>query len=115
MSQSWPNPGVRHVGEYQSSGHTFVLANGSVARTVNLHYLSSELTVIANADGATVTFTDGGGNTRAITVPKGSHTFRIKCKKFVTNTTSMSVIVACTNIKSTEYTAPVYTILGGVS
>lgn len=112
MSQSWPKPGVAHVGEYQASGHTYVLANGTSARTVNLKYLSSEMTVLANADGATITFEDGGTNTRTITLPKGSHTFKIKCKKFVTNTTSMSVVVACTNIESTAYTPPLFATLG---
>ena len=112
MAINWPKPGITHVGEYQSSGHTYVLANDTSARTVNLNYLSSEITVIANADGAVITFEDIDNNTRAITLPKGSHTFKIKCKKFVTNTVSMSVIVACTNIDAKTYHPPTFTALG---
>ena len=115
MSFRWSGAGPNMVGEYQASGHSFILANGSSARTVDLDYISNEITVLANADGATLTFYDGSANTRAVTFPKGSHTFRIKCKKFLTNTTSMSVIVSCTNIKAHEYTAPDFTDLGTIS
>lgn len=111
MALNWPSSGVNSVGEYQASGHTFIVENGTSVRTITLDYLSNEITVIANADGAEITFYDGSGS-RSVTFPKGSHTFRVKCKKFTTNTTSMSVIVSCTNIKSHEYTVPDFTDLG---
>ena len=118
MAINWPTKGgVNLVGEYQVSGHSFIVANGTSARTINLNFLSSEITVIANADGATITFEDGAGtpNTRTITLPKGSHTFRVKCKKLVTNTTSMSLVISCTGIPASDYTAPTYTVLGVIS
>ena len=118
MATNWPTKGgVNLVGEYQVSGHSFVVANGTSARTINLNYLSSEITVIANADSATLTFSDGKDtpNTRTITLPKGSHTFKIKCKKIVTNSTSMSLVISCTNILATEYTAPDFELLGSIS
>ena len=116
MSMNWPTKGgVNLVGEYQVSGHSFIVANGTSARTITLKYLSNEITVIANADSAVVTFTDGGGNTRAVTLPKGSHTFRVKCKKLVTNTVSMSLIISCTGIPADDYTAPTFTVLGTVA
>ena len=112
MALNWPSSGVNSVGEYQASGHTFVVANGTSARTITLDYLSNEITVIANADGAEITFYDGSVSTRIVKFPKGSHTFRVKCKKFYTNNIDMSIIVSCTNIKSHEYTAPDFTSLG---
>ena len=115
MSLRWSGAGPNMVGEYQASGHTFVVANASSARTIVLDYLSNEVTIIANADGAVVTFEDGGANTRSVTLPKGSHTFRIKCKKMITNTVSMSIIVGCTNIKASEYSVPDFADLGTVS
>ena len=116
MSLNWPRKaGVNLVGEYQVSGHSFVVANGSSARTINLNYLSSEITVIANEDAATIQFEDSASNTRIITLPKGSHTFKVKCKKLVTNNKSMSLVISCTGIPAGEYTAPVFTLLGVVS
>ena len=94
MATNWPTKGgVNLVGEYQVSGHSFIVANDSSARTIALNYLSSEITVIANEDGAIITFEDGGGNSRAITVPKGSHTFRVKCKKLQTNNNPLLLAV----------------------
>lgn len=118
MATHWPTKGgVNLVGEYQVSGHSFVVANGTSSRTITLNYLSSEITVIANADGAEITFEDGAGtpNTRTIILPKGSHTFKIKCKKLVTNTTSMSLVISCTGIPADDYTAPTYTVLGTIA
>jgi hypothetical protein len=115
MSFKWSGAGPNMVGEYQVSGHNFILANGTSARTVVLEFISNEITIIANEDAATITFEDGGANTRTVTLPKGSHTFRIKCKKFVTNNKSISVIVSCTNIKAHEYTAPTFAVLGTIS
>ena len=115
MSFKWSGAGPNMVGEYQVSGHNFILANGSSVRTVVLKFISNEITIIANEDGAIITFEDGGANTRTVTVPKGSHTFRIKCKKFSTNNKSISAIVSCTNIKAHEYTPPTFTTLGTVS
>ena len=116
MATNWPTKGgVNLVGEYQVSGHSFVVANGTSARTINLNFLSNEITVIANADGATIAFEDGSGNSRVITLPKGSHTFKVKCKKLITNNTSMSLVISCTGIPANEYTAPTFTVLGAIS
>ena len=116
MSLGWQRKaGVSLVGEYQVSGHSFVVANATSARTINLNFLSSEITVIANEDGAIITFEDSGTNTRAITLPKGSHTFKVKCKKLVTNNKSMSLVISCTGIPAGDYAAPLFTLLGGVS
>ena len=116
MATNWPTKGgVNLVGEYQVSGHSFIVPNGTSARTINLNFLSSEITVIANEDLATITFEDGSAVTRTITLPKGSHTFKVKCKKLVTNDKSISLVISCTGIPAAEYTAPTYTVLGTIS
>ena len=113
MALNWQKPGVGSVGEYQVAGHTYASAKGSADNTITLKFLSSEVTIIAEADNLEVTFTDGSGNTRKIHLPAGSHTFKIKCKKIVFGGgIAHSAIISCTNIPASEYTAPDFTDLG---
>ena len=113
MALQWQKPGVNHVGEYQVAGHTYISDRTSGNNTINLKFLSSKVTIIAEVDALDVTFTDGGGNTRAIRLPAGTHTFNIKCKQIAFgNSKAHSAVIACTNIPATEYTAPNFTVLG---
>lgn len=116
MATNWPTKGgVNLVGEYQVSGHTYIVDRANTTRTINLKYLSNEVTVISEADVLEVEFTDGGGNARSVHLTKGSHTFRIKCKKikFVGGgATNHSAVIACTGIPVGEYTPPNFAVLG---
>ena len=113
MALNWQKPSVGSVGEYQVSGHTYISNQTSGNNTVDLKFLSSEVTIVAEADGLDATFTDGAGNTRKVRLPAGSHTFKIKCKKIVFgNSKAHSAVIACTNIPATLYTAPTFTVLG---
>ena len=58
MSSRWQTPGLRAVGEYQSAGYNLIVPNDTAARTVTLSYVSRAITVVANEDDATITFTD---------------------------------------------------------
>ena len=114
MALNWPRRiGVNLVGEYQVAGHTYIRDRTNANTAVELKYLSSEVTIIAEVDGLGVTFTDGGGNTREIRLPAGSHTFRIKCKKIVFSQSKFhSAVISCTGILASEYTAPNFNVLG---
>lgn len=125
MSSTWQTPGLRATGEYQSAGYNFIVANASTARVITLKYVSRAITVIANEDGATVTFTDEAGDpagsapiSRAITLPKGSHRLEVMCKGFSINNKSISVVVECTAIPvsslETGVLSPDFTMLGTV-
>lgn len=113
MGLDWQKPGVGSVGEYQVAGHTYISDRTSGNNTVELEFLSSEVTIVAEVDGLGVTFEDGAGNTRLIHLPAGTHTFKIKCKKIVfSNSKAHSAVIACTNIPESSYTAPTFTVLG---
>ena len=117
MGLDWQKPGINHTGEYLTSGHTYVLARDDSTRTISLNYIPSEVTIITEANGLEVEFEDSTSTpvTRSTHLLKGSHTFRIKCKKikFVGNNSIYhSAVIACTNIPAGDYTPPVYDNLG---
>ena len=96
MSQSWPKPGVNHVGEYQVSGHILPITSAS---TYNLKYVASSITAVAAGN---ITFFDGGGTSRQVAVTAGTRIVG----KFVKFTNSANVVVELTNIPATQYLAP---------
>ena len=125
MSSRWQTPGLRATGEYQSAGYTFIVPNDTAARAVTLKFVSRAITVIANEDGAVVTFTDEAGDpagsapiSRTITLPKGSHRLEVMCKGFSINNKSISVVVECTAIPvsslETGVVSPDFTMLGTI-
>ena len=58
MSLHWQKPGVNHVGEYQASGHAFVIPDSATDREVNLKYVASSVTVTCTGAGDKITFYD---------------------------------------------------------
>ena len=109
MSQSWPKPGVGHVGEYQVSGHVLPIT-GSAA-IINLKYIASSITVSAIDNDAEITFYDSGSNGVALTVPTDSTTrFTGKFKKFKVASPG-DALVELTNIPASAYNAPIFTDL----
>lgn len=110
MSQSWPKPGVGHVGEYQVSGHVLPVA---ASTTVNLNYVASSITATAVTSNGSITFYDSSDETGSVTVPAGTSVrFTGKFVKFATaaNTTA---VVELTNIPASSYTPPRFGILSG--
>jgi len=101
MSQSWPKPGIGHVGEYQVSGQILPLTgDGSV---INLAKVASGITLSAPSSDSTVTFYDGSGNTSVFVVPAGSSVYlRGKFKKLSIDNNGYA-IVELTNILSSMY------------
>tara|TARA_B100001287_G_C22384957_1_gene390589 strand:- start:178 stop:558 length:381 start_codon:yes stop_codon:yes gene_type:complete len=119
--KSRQTPGLNHVPEYQVSGHTYVLARGNTTRAITLNYIPNEVTIIN--ESAThpleVEFEDSTKPTsvkRSAHLPKGSHKFRIKCKKikFVVVDASQqhSAVIACTGIPVDDYNPIIYDVLG---
>ena len=117
MATHWPTKGgVNLVGEYQVSGHTYIVDQSSSNRVVDLKFLSNEVTIIAEVDDLIVTFRDGGNNDRAIHLTAGSHTFRIKCKRIAfSNSKAHSAVIACTGIPASDYVAPNFATLGTIT
>ena len=121
MATHWPTKGgVNLVGEYQVSGHTYIVdrkpSNSTANRVIDLKFLSNEVTIIAEVDDLIVTFRDGGNNDRAIRLTAGSHTFRIKCKRIAfSNSKASSAIIACTGIPASDYVPPNFTVLGTIT
>lgn len=118
MGLQWQKPGINHVGEYLTAGHTYILARDDSTRTITLNFIPSEVTIITEANGLEVEFEDSTSPTtlkRSTHLLKGSHTFKIKCKKikFVGNNTIYhSAVIACTNIPAAEYKIPEFDDLG---
>ena len=110
MSQSWPKPGVGHVGEYQVSGHVLPVP---ASTTVNLNFVGSSITAAASGGAGSVTFYDSVDETGVITIPSGgSIRFTGKFKKLATgaNTTAL---IELTNIPASSYEPPRFGILSG--
>lgn len=106
MSQSWPKPGVNHVGEYQVSGHMMPIEGSS--DTVYLKFVASSITFTES--GGTFTVFDNqhtGSATVTISAP-----CRIK-GKFLTFKTTKDAVVELTNIPSGSYMPPIFSVLTG--
>jgi len=105
MSQSWPKPGITHVGEFQASGHTLVLTGSGT--TVRLKYVASEA-VFSNGSGgsANVTIYDSAHYGEAFTLKTGA-VAHFK-GKFLTLALDSGVdaLVSITNIPSGSYLPP---------
>ena len=107
MSQSWPKPGITHVGEFQASGHTLVLTGSSTEPIIRLKYVASEA-VFSNADGAdsNVTIYDSDHYGESFTLKSGA-VAHFK-GKFLTLKLDQNVdaLVSITNIPSASYLPP---------
>ena len=105
MSLHWPQPGVNHVGEFQSSGHTFVVTGSS--NIIKLKYVASSITLsVAGASALDATFYDSSHVAMGFTVPAAS-TARFKGKFLTFNIPSgMDALVEITNIPSGSYLVP---------
>lgn len=103
MSLHWPKPGANHVGEYQASGHTFVVTGS--ANIIKLKYVASSITLAATAD-ATASFYDSSHVQMQIPM-KGSTTATFKGKFLTFNIpANMNALVSVTNIPSASYHPP---------
>lgn len=97
------HPGINHVGEFQASGHTFVVTGSS--NVIRLKYVASEITLSATSD-ASFTVYDSSHNGFAFPL-KGSTTAHFKGKFITFNVpTNMSALVSLTNIPSGSYIPP---------
>ena len=110
MSQNWPKPGVGHVGEYQVSGHVLPVA---ASKTVNLKFVASSITAVAQGGTGTVTFYDSSDESGALSIKDGS-SVRLTGKfvKFATGNNTTAV-VELTNIPASSYVPPRFGILSG--
>ena len=107
MSLHWQKPGVNHVGEYQASGHAFVMPDSTTDREVNLKYVASAVTVTCTGAGDTITFYDGEGVARSIDLSAaGTYTFNVKFVRLGltgSSTNAMGAVIALTNIPAASY------------
>lgn len=110
MSQNWPRPGVGHVGEYQVSGHILPIA---ASTTVNLKFVASSITAVAEGGTGTVTFYDSADESGALSIKDGS-SVRLTGKfiKLATGANTTAV-VELTNIPASSYVPPRFGILSG--
>ena len=106
MATSWPKPGINHVGEFQSSGHTFVVTGSS--NIIKLKYVASSIT-LSNchaSDNLDFTVYDSSHQAMAFTVPNDA-TARFKGKFLTFNVPAgMDALVEITNIPSGSYLPP---------
>ena len=104
MGTNWQRPGINHVGEYQASGHTFVVTGS--AHIIKLKYVASGITVSAIDADVDVSFYDSDHVARAFTVPIDS-TASYKGKFLTFNVAAgADAIVSITNIPSASYIPP---------
>jgi len=103
MSFHWATPGVNNVGEYQASGHTFVVTGS--ANIIKLKYVASGITLAATAD-ATASFYDSSHV--AMNFPLKSAATAVYTGKFLTFKIpiNMTGLVSITNIPSASYIPP---------
>ena len=107
MGLQWQKPGVSHVGEYQASGHTFVVTGS--ANNVFLKYVASGITVhnSDNSNTKDLKIFDSNHVGLAFTVAPGA-TVNFKGKFLTFNVPApMSALVSVTNIPSASYTPPI--------
>ena len=103
MSTHWPKPGINLVGEYQASGHVFVVTGS--ANTIFLKYVASSVTVAAS-DSGNFTVYDSSHTGTPFLMPSGSvATFKGKFLTFDVPA-ELSAMVEVTNIPSASYNPP---------
>ena len=106
MGTHWPKPGLNHVGEYQVSGHTFVVTGS--ANITYLKYVASSITATSKHDSSnnTITFYDSGHSACAFTMKDGA-SMRFT-GKFLTFKVAQNcdALVEITNIQSSSYNPP---------
>lgn len=105
MATHWPPPGINHVPEYQSSGHTLAVA---ASQDVRLKFVASAITATCGASAGSITFYDGEHNAQAVTV--GQHSSIRFTGKFLTFSTAANTtaVVEVTNIPSGSYVPPTF-------
>ena len=96
--------GADFVPAYQAAGVPFVQTVTNATKTIDLKYVTSEITVSASGGAGTVSF--GLTNSANFTIPSGETvTFRIRAKKIVMIAGSgviLSCVAALTPIKAGE-------------
>jgi hypothetical protein len=113
MSSNWHKPGINHVGEFQVSGHTFVVTGSG--NVIDLNYVASSITVSADGADKEITFYDTSGGSAAFTVPTNTTcTFKGKFLRFAVPA-GADALVEVTNIPSSSYRAPTFTEMHRVS
>ena len=105
MATHWPKPGINHVGEYQSAGHTLVITGS--ANTIYLTHVASSITVANHAGGSKhLTVMDSSHRHMQFTVPD-AEVVRFTGKFLTFHISgSMSALVEVTNIPSASYLIP---------
>ncbi len=104
MATNWPQPGLNHVGEYQASGHVFVVTGS--ANTVFLKYVASSITAAASGGDSSVTFYDSSHTGGVFSLKNGdSARFTGKFLTFKVAANG-SALVEMTNIPSASYLPP---------
>ena len=108
MATHWPKPGVNHVGEYQASGHTFVVTGSD--DLIKLKYVASSISVTAGSDASAanrqIKFYSSDHVGDILQMPTNS-TIDFK-GKFLTfeMSTDLSALISITNIPSASYNPP---------
>ena len=101
------HPGINLVGEFQASGHTFVVTGSAyaLANVVKLKYVASSITLAAT-DTSTFSVFDSSHTRQQYKVPSGSCvTYKGKFLTFHCET-DMTGLVSLTNIPSSSYLPP---------
>ena len=118
MSIQWQKPGINHVGEYQSSGHVFVVPTGGGPFNVTLVNVSSAITVYNDNADAQVTFFSKGDVPKTINLESvGQHRFNVKCIKFQLTSSAGNVgaVAELTNIPSGSFVYVSHSSLGTIT
>lgn len=106
MGTNWQRPGINHVGEYQASGHTFVVTGS--ANIIKLKYVASSITVSSVADQGLLTIYDSSHAATDFRIPSGScASYKGKFLTFkLEPAVETSALISLTNITSASYIPP---------
>ena len=118
MAQHWPRPGVNHVGEYQASGHTLVVAQQNGDQTVDLRYVAKAITFTNSTTSAeTVKLYDSASASSKDFYIGANQSVKIEGKflKFKIVGNNISAVAELTNIPSGSYLQPAWSELGTIS
>lgn len=118
MALNWQKPGINHVGEFQSSGHTLVVAQQAGDQTVDLSFVAKAIT-FTNSDSSAqvVKLYDSGAATSKDFYIGGNQTVKVEGKflKFKIVGNNISAVAELTNIPSGSYLQPEWSVLGTIS
>tara|TARA_B100000674_G_scaffold497387_1_gene530988 strand:- start:1423 stop:1779 length:357 start_codon:yes stop_codon:yes gene_type:complete len=118
MGLHWQKPGLNHVGEYQASGHAFVVPTSSGNQRIDLDFVASGVTVFNSNAGAKITFFDSNNLEKHVNLEAvGSHTINVKFIRMQLTGSSGNTGAICqlTNIPAGDFVTLPHATMGTIT